>query len=123
MGELFKFLKHEDLKFVWCSLKIMAILFQNTGEYYSEHTEELHKIFEEYMAHDDIQIRAVAIEALAGLLELIDYEDCKPYADLIRPFLKNAVEIVCADEELVRDQSDVVFDAKEGVEIPLGLGI
>mmetsp|Transcript_17294 Transcript_17294/g.15197 ORF Transcript_17294/g.15197 Transcript_17294/m.15197 type:complete len:212 (-) Transcript_17294:2447-3082(-) len=52
------------------------------------------------MAHDDIEIRAVAIEALAGLLELIDYEDCKPYADLIRPFLKNAVEIVCADEEL-----------------------
>lgn len=101
MEHIWTLLTSGDITLMGSGLKILGILFKHCHMDFVDHTEQLIQILKQALEHQDIKIKTRAIEALAEFLNIADYKDCKPYADLLPFVLTDILLIIDKDEDLV----------------------
>jgi hypothetical protein len=101
MQYLFQYLSSDNDEFIISALKILAVLFLYSADNYVQYKDQLIKIFKTNLEHQNLFIKAAAIQAITSFLQIIDAKDCKPYAPLLPIILVDTVQIIEANEDLV----------------------
>lgn len=101
MPNVWSFLTSGNTVLMESALKILGILFVYCGKEFAEHTEELFPILKQALEHDNIRVKAGAIDAIANFIATMQTKYCKVFKDLIPLMLQSTVLIVRDNEELV----------------------
>jgi len=101
MPNIWAFLTSGNTVLMESALKILGILFVYCGKEFAEHTEELFPILKQALEHENIRVKAGAIDAIANFIATMQTKYCKIFKDLIPLMLQSIVLIVRDNEELV----------------------
>ncbi len=101
MPSIWEFLKSNQTIYMECALKILGILFIYCGKEFANHKTELFPILQKALEHDEVKVKASAIEAISSFLGTVQTKHCKIFTDLIPAMLQSLLYIVSKDEDLV----------------------
>lgn len=110
MPNIWGFLTSGNTILMESALKILGILFVYCGKEFAEHTQELFPILKQALEHENIRVKAGAIDAIANFIATMQTKYCKVFKDLIPLMLQSVILIVRDNEELGVDVLNQIND-------------
>jgi len=110
MPNIWGFLTSGNTILMESALKILGILFVYCGKEFAEHTQELFPILKQALEHENIRVKAGAIDAIANFIATMQTKYCKVFKDLIPLMLQSIILIVRDNEELGVDVLNQIND-------------
>jgi len=102
MPNIWNFLTSNNPILMECALKVLGILFIYCGKEFADHRNEIFPILKQTLEHQEMRVKAGAIEAISNFVGTIQTKHCKVFSELIPTMLDAVVKIIGNNEDLVR---------------------
>lgn len=105
MQNVWTFLTSGNTVLMESALKILGILFIYCGQEFAQHQNDLFPILKQSLEHDDLKVKASAIEALSNYVGTVQTKHCQMFQELVPLVLNALMTILGKNEDLVMNSS------------------
>jgi hypothetical protein len=109
MQNVWAFLTSGNTVLMESALKILGILFIYCGQEFAQHQNDLFPILKQSLEHDDLKVKASAIEALSNYVGTVQTKQCQSFQELVPLLLNALLTILSKNEDLVRNSFSLLI--------------